>query len=126
MKFCRSCGSALAGAPPSPTPVAALTQWELADASAELDGKRPSSDDLRPGRGEGTYIVAAQLLTEADIKKRTKYDGTFETGPLQDEPDTASYSSQHFKAVGRPETWDVALRMWRLDPGKAQDRYEEL
>lgn len=109
------------------TAVAALTQWELADASAELDGKRTSGDgDLRPGRGDGQYVVAAQLLTDTDIKARTKYDGAFETGPLSDEPDTAVYSSQHFKAVGRPETWDVAIRMWRLDPGKAQDRYEEL
>ncbi len=107
-------------------PVAALTRWELADASAELDGNRPSSDDLRPGRGEGPYIVAAQLLTEADIKKRTKYDGKFETGPLQDEPDTASYSSQHFKALSRPETWDIAIRMWKLDTGKAQEQYEAL
>jgi hypothetical protein len=108
------------------TAVAALTQWELADASAELEGKRPSSEDLRPGRGEGPYVVAAQLLTEADIKARTRYDGTFETGPLSDEPDTATYSSQHFKALGRPETFDVAIRVWRLDPGKAQERYDEL
>jgi hypothetical protein len=111
----------------SGTAVAALTQWELGDASAELDGRRPSdADDLRPGRGEGQYVVAAQLLTESDIKTRTKYDGGFETGPLSDEPDTATYSSQHFKALGRPETWDVALRLWRLDPGKAQERYDEL
>ncbi len=108
------------------TAVAALTQWELADASAELDGKRSSGNDLRPGRGDGQYVVAAQLLTETDIKVRTKYDGAFETGPLSDEPDTAVYSSQHFKAQGRPETWDVAIRMWRLEPGKAQERYDEL
>ncbi|MGE0550049.1 MAG: hypothetical protein AB7O24_31435 [Kofleriaceae bacterium] len=106
--------------------VAALTQWELADASAELDGKRPSTIDDQRGRIDGTYLVAAQLLTEADIKARTKYDGGFETGPLSDEPDTATYSSQHFKALGRPETWDVAIRLWRLDPGRAQERYEEL
>jgi hypothetical protein len=110
----------------SGTAVAALTAWELADASAELDGKRPQGEDVRPGRGEGQYVVAAQLLTDADIKQRTRYDGSFETGPLADEPDTASYSSQHFKALGRPESWDIAIRMWRLDPGKAQDRYEEL
>lgn len=110
----------------SGTAVAALTRWELADASAELDGKRSAGDDIRPGRGTGTYVVAAQLLNEADIKTRTKYDGQFETGPLSDEPDTATYSSQHFKAVARPETWDVAVRLWRIDPGKAQERYEEL
>jgi len=108
------------------TAVAALTAWELADASAELDGKRQQGEDVRPGRGEGQYVVAAQLLTEVDIKKRTRYDGNFETGPLADEPDTATYSSQHFKALGRPESWDIAIRMWRLEPGKAQDRYEEL
>jgi hypothetical protein len=106
--------------------IAALTSWELADASAELDGKRASGEDIRPGRGEGPYIIAAQLLTDVDIKERTRYDGTFETGPLSDEPDTATYSSQHFKALGRPETWDVALRVWHEPPGKAQERYDEL
>jgi hypothetical protein len=109
----------------SGTAVNALTQWELADASAELEGRRVAGEELRPGR-EGNYVVAAQLLSENDIKARTKYDGQFETGPLSDEPDTATYSSQHFKALGRPETWDVALRLWRLDPGKATERYEEL
>lgn len=108
------------------TAVAALTQWEVADASAELDGRRASSDDVRPGRGDGQYVVAAQLLSDSDIKARTKFDGGFETGPLSDEPDTATYSSQHFKALGRPETWDVAVRLWRLEPGRAQERYEEL
>jgi len=109
------------------TAVAALTQWELADASAELDGRRAkASDDLRPGRGDGQYVVAAQLLADTDIKARTRFDGAFETGPLSDEPDTATYSSQHFKALGRPETWDVAIRLWRLEAGKAQERYEEL
>jgi hypothetical protein len=106
--------------------IAALTSWELADASAELDGKRPQGEDIRPGRGEGPYIVAAQLLTDVDIKERTKFDGAFETGPLSDEPDTATYSSQHFKALGRPESFDVALRVWHDNPGKAQERYDEL
>ena len=110
----------------SGTAVQALTQWELADASAELEGTRQSGQDLRPGRGEGPYVVAAQLLTENDIKGRTRYNGEFETGPLSDEPDTATYSSQHFKALGRGETWDVAIRVWRLDAAKAQERYDEL
>lgn len=105
--------------------IAALTQWELAEASAELDGRRAGTD-LRPGRGDGPYLVAAQLLSEADIKARTRYDGSFETGPLSDEADTATYSSQHYKAMGRAESWDVALRMWRLTAAAAQERYDEL
>lgn len=107
------------------TAVAALTAWEATDAAAELSaGKRAT--EIRPGMGEGPYIVAAQLLTEADIKQLTKYDGSFETGPLGDVPDNASYSSQHFKAMGRAETYDIALRMWRMDTGKAQEQYEDV
>ena len=32
----------------------------------------------------------------------------------------------HFKALGRPESFDVALRMWRLESAAATERYEEL
>ncbi|HEY4244325.1 MAG TPA: hypothetical protein VGM88_31140 [Kofleriaceae bacterium] len=111
----------------SGTAVAELTRWELPEAAAELDGKRAAGDDLLRGRGTGQYVVAAQLLSDTDIKARTRYDGGFETGPLADEPDTATYSSQHFKALGRPEQFDVALRVWRLgEPGKAQEKYDEL
>lgn len=106
--------------------VAALTQWELANASTELSGDRQSGDPLRPGRRDGPYVVAAQLLTGDDIKARTKYDGDFETGPLSDEPDTSTYSSQHFKAKGHAESWDVAIRMWQTDPANANERYREL
>lgn len=106
--------------------VVALTSWESDAAVAELSGANKGPGELLPGIGEGPYIVAAQLLTEADIKAQTKFDGSFETGPLADEPDTAQYSSQHFKALGRPESFDVALRVWRSDAGAAQERYEEL
>lgn len=106
------------------TAVAALTQWELADAAAELDGKK--GVELRAGRGDGPYLVAAQLLTETDIKARTRYDGAFETGPLGDEADSSTYSSQHYKAMGRAESWDVALRMWRPGKDAAIERYDEL
>ncbi len=105
--------------------VAAVTAWEGEAAIAELDPTKGPGPGL-PVAGQGPYIVAAQLLAPDDIKGRTKYDGSFETGPLGDEPDTATYSSQHFKALGRNESWDIALRLWRLDPGAALERYEEL
>jgi hypothetical protein len=109
--------------------VTALTSWEAGAAIAELSGTRTSTtggNDILTGIGPGPYVVAAQLLNESDIKAQTRYDGKFETGPLADEPDTANYSSQHFKALGRPESFDVALRVWREDPGAAQTRFEEL
>ena len=105
--------------------IAAVTAWESGDAIAELDPGRAPITPL-PGAGDGPYLVAAQLLTGEDIAGRTRFDGKFETGPLGDEPDTASYSSQHFKALGRGEPWDVAVRMWRLGPAAAIDRYDEL
>ncbi len=106
--------------------VAALTSWEADEAIAELSGQDAGRGELVPGIGKGPYVVAAVLLTRADIKAQTRFDGDFETGPLGDEPDTAAYSSQHFKAMGRPESFDIALRMWRLSPGEAQERFEEL
>ena len=105
--------------------IAAVTAWEAGDAIAELDPGRAPIQGL-PGSADGPYLVAAQLLTAEDITARTRYDGKFETGPLGDEPDTSSYSSQHFKALGRGEAWDIAIRMWRLGPAAAVDRYDEL
>lgn len=108
--------------------ISAVTEWEAEAAVAELDPDRAPTGPIpgMPGVGEGPYIVAAQLLKPDEIKARTRYDGSFETGPLGDEPDTATYSSQHFKALGRNESFDVALRMWRVGPAAATERYEEL
>ncbi|MBL4633909.1 MAG: hypothetical protein JKY56_08550 [Kofleriaceae bacterium] len=64
-----------------------------------------------------------------DLKKITKFDGKFESGPLGDEADTESYSSQHFKALGQSEVYDIALRLWRIgpdEPQKTTERFEEL
>ena len=103
--------------------ISAVTGWEADLAITEQT--EPAA--IPPaGAGDGPNLVAAQLLTENDIKSRTDYDGRFETGPLGDEPDTGSYSSQQFKALSRGESWDVAVRMWRLGPAAAVDRYDEL
>lgn len=108
--------------------LAALTTWEVAEAADELRGAGTPTritTDLVPRRGTQT-IVAAQLISEDQIKGISKFDGSFETGPLGDDPDTDAYSSQHFKALGSPQSYDVAVRMWQLDPGAAQERYAAL
>lgn len=109
--------------------LATLTAWELEDAAAELSAAGPlgrrRTTEISPGQ-TGTYLVAAQLLTSDDIKRLTGYDGEFETGPLRDEPDTATYSSQHLKALGLPETYDIALRLWRGEGDEAVTRYTGL
>ncbi len=107
--------------------LASLTAWEAEEAAAELSGETGStkitSDLVAPDRPK---LIAAQLLGVEEIKEITGYDGGFETGPLGDDPDTKNYSSQHFKALGRPESYDIAVRLWMVDPGAAQQRYEQL
>ncbi len=106
--------------------IAAVTEWEAEVAIAELDPHQ-KPDRLGPlPVGDGPNLVAAQLLKADEIKARTRFDGSFETGPLGDEPDTAIYSSQHFRALGRNEGFDVAIRLWRVGPAGAIDRYDEL
>ena len=108
--------------------ISALTRWEADEAAAELSSGGPGAirhSDIVPPQ-TGTYLVAAQLLTADDVKKITGFDGEFESGPLSDEPDTASYSSQHLKALRRPENYDLALRLWRLEGDQALARYRSL
>lgn len=39
---------------------------------------------------------------------------------------TTFYDSHHFKAVGQPEKYDVALRIWKLGPVEAEAQYKKL
>ena len=107
--------------------LAALTVWEAEEAAAELaaPGEAAIATPLlvRPGRAR---LIAGRLLTGADVKAATGFDGGFETGPLNDEPDTEAYSSQHFEAMGLPEHYDVALRVWRESAEEAEKRYVTL
>lgn len=109
--------------------LSALSRWELEAAAMELSGTR-AFDGAAFASGAravgGNVLVAAQLLSELDIKGATKFAGTFETGPLEDEPDTEIYSSQHFAAVGHPDRYDLAIRQWRFAPTDATAFLAEL
>lgn len=102
----------------------ALTQWEVPLASAERNQTRNAGPTSNPFQGK-KRIPATRLLSEALIRRATQYDGRFETGPLEDEPDTDGYSSQHFRAVDKPASFDIALRVWTLPTKEeASDRYD--
>lgn len=109
--------------------LASLTAWEADEAARELGGgtggTRTTDPFTRP-RDVTAAVIASRLLAPADVTAVTGFEGTFETGPLGDEPDSASYSSVHLRAVDRPESFDVALRLWKLGPGEAQKRYAQL
>jgi hypothetical protein len=116
------------------TAIASLTSWEAEEAARELsgdtaDGGRMVTDPFGRGRtpaDAAAAVVAARLLHANEIVKLTGFEGEFETGPLGDEPDTAEYSSMHLRALDRPESFDIALRLWKLPADEAAERYREL
>jgi hypothetical protein len=109
------------------TALAAVVAWEAEEAAAELaePGETAIATPLRVQPAAGR-LAAARLLTGEDVKAATGFDGSFESGPLGDEPDTQSYSSQHLQATGLPETYDVALRVWQAPAEEAEKRFDTL
>lgn len=121
--------------------LAALTAWELPEAAAELSrqpGKGTLAGERDGGRGNGggtdagdtasprRILDADELLLVDDVKRATGYAGTFDVGKLGDDPTSAEYDNVHLRARGRPETYDIALRVWMLDEGEAQRQFGRL
>ena len=111
--------------------IRAASKWELLAAAAELDGGSPrtlvSGVRSMPGAGaSGKFRLDAKvLLSSDDIRAITSYIGAFAEGRLQG-PRSESYDTYHFHAKDRPERYDVALRLWRLDDDKLTAKYESL
>ena len=110
--------------------------WEAQAAAMELEGERPGESGvagataipLAPGGGAGTgaALDVAHLLTDDEIRGVTGYVGKFDDGKLSDLPTTEFYDSRHFKAAGKPESFDVGLRVWRLGSAAAEVQYGKL
>ncbi len=106
--------------------VATLTAWESDLAVAELSGSGDGQAAIASAFLPPNAAIAANLLTDADIKAVTGFDGSFATGPLGDEPHTDVYSSQHFKAQQLPEGYDVAVRAWQFSGDRLLAHYGQL
>lgn len=109
--------------------VKAAAAWELAPASLELEGaapgvSRPAAVPDKPAAP--TALDISSLLSEDDVRGVTGYPGAFEVGKLADLPSTEFYDSRHLKAAGRPESYDVALRVWLLGAAGAEAQYRKL
>jgi hypothetical protein len=108
--------------------VRAAASWELQPAAMELDGERrlivgPRGEPLAT---TATPLDVARLLSDDEIRAVTGYVGKFEDGKLTDLPTTEFYDSRHFRAVGKPESYDVGLRVWKLGPAAAEVQYGKL
>jgi hypothetical protein len=111
--------------------------WEAQAAAMELEGEHGVEVSGRagplapvPGADAGKTSVAsldiARLLSDDEIRGVTGYVGKFEDGKLTDLPTTEFYDSRHFKATGKPESFDVGLRVWRLGSAAAEVQYGKL
>ena len=112
--------------------IRAASNWELLAAAAELDsgGTRAGLvSGLRAIPGSttgGKYRLDARvLLSSDDIRTITGYTGAFTEGRLQGAR-SEHYDTYHFHAKDRPERYDVAIRLWRLDVDKLTAEYEKL
>jgi hypothetical protein len=110
--------------------VRAAAAWELQPAAMELGGEEEKVGAGGEGEGTAARHVAAldieKLLTDDEIRGVTGFVGKFEDGKLADLPTTEFYDSRHFKAVGKPEGYDVGLRVWRLGPAASEAQYRKL
>jgi hypothetical protein len=121
--------------------LAQVTADERARAEAELAGEldrlppfgpifEPDAEEvaepLEPEVPAADLPRAADLLTVELVEEVTGEAGPFEVGPLGDQPDTETYSSQHLRAADRPEVYDAALRLWAEGRAAARARYEAL
>jgi hypothetical protein len=105
--------------------------WELQAAALELDGEHLPLSARAKAEAEGKPgplipLDISKLLTDDEIRGVTGYVGKFEDGKLTDLPTTEFYDSRHFKALGKPESFDVGLRVWRLGPAASEVQYNKL
>ncbi|MCU1281733.1 MAG: hypothetical protein JWM53_5279 [bacterium] len=101
---------------------------EVVEASLELTSG-PSTATAEPAVGEAAGappLDASVLLSVDELRAVTGYAGDIAIEKLSDLPTTPSYDSRHFKATGKPETFDAALRVWKLSPAAAEARYGKL
>jgi hypothetical protein len=109
--------------------VRAAAAWELQPAAMELEGEKITEGAEVEGPampGRVTPLDIEHLLSDDEIRGVTGFVGKFEDGKLTDLPTTEFYDSRHFKAVGKPEGYDVGLRVWRLGPAAAEAQYRKL
>jgi hypothetical protein len=101
---------------------------EVQAAALEAEGQRvtPGPEGTTLPAGAPQPLDATPLLSEDEVRGVTGYAGEFEVGRLADLPRTEFYDSRHFKARGRPESFDVALRVWRLPTAGAEAQFRKL
>jgi hypothetical protein len=104
--------------------------WEVQLAGLELDGASPAATGKASGEGPGvsgaSLLDVSSLLSEDEVRGVTGFAGKFDVGKLPDRTSSDVYDSRHFKAVDKPETFDVGLRVWAIGSEAADAQYRKL
>lgn len=106
--------------------IRAAASWEVQPASLELDGGTPGAAAAAAQPAGPKALDVARLLSEDEVRGVTGYAGKFVVGKLTDLASTEFYDSRHFKAEGKTESFDVALRVWLLGAAGAEAQYRKL
>ena len=108
----------------------AAAAWEVQPAGLELDGaapvtgSKPAAEGARVGSSVALDI--SPLLSEDEVRGVTGYAGKSDVGKLADRATGDVYDSRHFKAIGKPETHDVGLRVWAIGSEAAEAQFRKL
>lgn len=91
-----------------------------------FEANRERSGLVERGHKEG-LLDASVLLSLEELRAVTGYNGAVALERLGDVEQSGTYDSRHFRAEGRPESFDVAYRVYRpATEDEAVERYETL
>jgi len=71
-------------------------------------------------------LDASPLLSAEEVRGVTGFAGEFEVGRLSDRVRSDVYDSRHFKAKGKSEAFDVAVRLWMVEATTAEAQFDKL
>ena len=110
--------------------IAKAAGWEAQPASLEYEGlsaphaAEPQSQAVLTPSDQ--MLDVSPLLSVEEVRGVTGFAGEFEVSRLADRVRSDVYDSRHFKAQGKPESYDVAVRVWAGGPAAAEAQFGKL
>jgi hypothetical protein len=110
--------------------IAKAAGWEAQPASLEYEGlavphaAEPQSEVARTASEQ--MLDVSPLLSVEEVRGVTGFAGEFEVSRLTDRVRSDVYDSRHFKAKGKPEAYDVAVRVWSGVSTAAEGQFNKL
>ena len=110
--------------------IAKAAGWEAQPASLEFEGltaphAAEAQSETAVSASDQTLDVSS-LLSVEEVRGVTGFAGEFEVGRLTDRVRSDVFDSRHFKAKGKPEAFDVAVRVWAIGPVAAEEQFRKL